>query len=353
MDEIATLDEIVVQEHRCRENLLDVESPLSVKKSVVKVTRRNFVSFQNAELRDLKSGRVEYLSVDSANDRVHVECAFDKLTAAGDFKTNLPHTRAGRFAVDMTGVRVNASAAFHRGGGGPAVGPAASRAVATRVVAEDRRDADAVADAVTKKYGDALARAVSAEVSGATHRGTVARLKAEMKKTAARVDAGPSSPFRVNRTADGVGVAMTGGVVVVVGGGGGGRADRPLVGRVSYARRRESYETRYDADLGALRWTGDLTVAYGGDRNASSPALQLTADRVRVRVVVSRSLVGHGCRGVEARVRADGLRYDLDRRFPGAAESHVRRRLSGLVERSLGAHVEHLLRRDVCRGRAV
>lgn len=351
---MAAVDAIVAEEHRRNGggggggNLLDVESPLLVKKSAVKVSKQNYVSFQAAQVDDMKSGRLEYLSVDVAKDAVYVECAFDRLTANGTFKTNLRHTKAGQFSVDMGRVSSNVTASFHKGRA--AIGPAAFATIATRVTTADRQDdVAAVEGSVRETYGGVLARAVSAEVYNSTHKGMVARLKAEAN--APFGDRPHAGPFDVDWT--------EGDLHVRVSADGGHRSSRKPARRriesASYTRLpqpEDAYRMRFDVDLKALRWTGDLTGAWRGQR-FRAPAADFELDRVKVRAVVVKSASdGRTCRKVETDVRTHGFRYALNGQLPSDdVRRTLERELPGFVKRSFENCLRNSVAREMCDGK--
>ncbi|VVC44378.1 Hypothetical protein CINCED_3A017124 [Cinara cedri] len=362
MRKIAALDAIVAEQYgRCNgAALLDLDDPLPVKKSTVKITKHNFVHFHGAELRDLKHGRLEYLSVNPAKDTVYVECAFENLRVNGTYTTNLPRN-GGRFAVDADAVRSKVSASFRHRGRGPAVSAAVSATVTAEADAANDRDAAAAADAVNEslvagKYRRVLEKAIAKQVYDSTYKGMVARLKAEMTTPAFAVadddrltgfrdfnwtdgdlsarmfNIGPrqSSLTRVQQTIDSVSYTR-------------GRADR------------NAYELRFDVIVEGLKWTGDLTATLAGQPARALSVEFSVAKPTRIRFAVYKSSADGGgrpeCRRVETDVEIDDLRYELPEKFPASVKSAVRSKLPGFVRQSLVACAENAFKREVCNDR--
>lgn len=346
---MAAVDAIVAEEHRCNGggNLLDVESPLLVKKSAVKVSKQNYVSFQVAQVENMKSGRLEYLSVDVAKDAVYVECAFDRLIANGTFKTNLRHTKAGQFSVDMGRVSSNVTASFHKGRA--AIRPATFATITTRVTTADRQDVAVVKESVDERYYSVLGRAVSAEVYNSTHKGMVARVKAEANAPFGdRSHAAVTKPFDVDWTEGDLTVR----VCAAVGDQSSRKQARRKIASASYTRlpaREDAYRMRFDVDLKALRWTGDLTGTWKG-QHFRAPATDFEMERVKVHAVVVKSASdGRTCRKVETDVQTHGFRYALNEQLPSDdVKRALERELSGFVKRSFEACLRNSVRREMC-----
>lgn len=350
---VVALDRMVAEELQRAGGrvLLDLESPLPVKKFTVKVTKHNFVSFQDAEVRGMDAGRLEYLSVDPAKDRVYAECVFDRLGATGAFKTNMQHTRAGRFAVDMGRVFSNVTARFHREGraadnADAAAGTAASTAI-TLIVTADREEVDVVKESVDEKYRSVLERTVSTEVRNATHKGLVARMKAEASGPLG--DGHATRLFDVNWTGDGLVVLTTvAGVQSHT-----RRSGQDAQVFTSYGRVADgdgTYRVTVKVGLGELRWTADVSGEAEGNE-FQLPPVEFSVDDFLVHVTVTKYTDGRNCRDVNVLVQAKGFRAAVsaeDQRLP----AEVRRRLSDIVERSFAALSKDYVEREVCNGPA-
>lgn len=274
LDKIKALDEIVATGQRHGHgDLLDVEDPLPVKKYAVKVDRQEYVSFRATELRHTGGAVLEYLSVDVAGDRVRVGCTFDGLSGNGTYKTNVAHSKKrGPYTVDMHHVRSNVTAHFHRGRRVDGSVRAGSFAV----------DGPPTTASVDARYQAAVEHSVRSAVYQATHRGLVARIKAELN---ARVATDGSvtlcDPYLNGWT---------------------GTGGRPL-DSVSYTRLgHRTYRMRFDVRLqGPTRWTSHADAASG--HPGSPPPVDFVANGVRVRVAVVRSIGGdRGCREIDVNV---------------------------------------------------
>lgn len=351
MREIAALDDIVAEQHKRNDNLLDLEDPLPVKHSVLKVTKRNFVDFNGAQLQNLKNGRLEYLSVCPDRDSVYVECTFKNLRANGTFKTNLSHTKLGGFTVGLDAVRSNVSASFHRQGKGTVVRPATLGTVTADVVAaNDDRDAGTIDDSLTGvKYRDVLAKAVANEVSDSTHRGMVARLKAAMKTPLGGGGERLTAFLDIDRTDGDLSVRMSDIRSLQR------RRVRQSVVSMSYARADEpnAYRLRFDVNVVGLKWTSDLTATFAG-RPARARSVDFSVPNgIRIRTAVYKSAGGRrGCPEIEADVKIDGLRYELPATFPASVKCAVDGELPRFVRQSLSARVINALNRTICHDRS-
>lgn len=343
VQKIVSIDQIVAREHQRDGNLLDVDDPLPVKKSVVKMTKKNFVNFQNASIRNMKNGTLTYLSLNPEMDDVHMECSFGNLEATGTFKSNLAYTKRGQFVVDMDVVLSNVTASFHRGKA--AVGPVTLLAAETYVVADDRRDVDAVIESVGRKYRYVLERAVAAEVYKATFKGVVSELKAKMEHAYRRVSNEPAAKlYDLDWTEGSLNIQMSNAS---------SRSWRPAnrtIDFVSYTRKNHNaYEMRFDVRLKRLLWISDLTTTYNGRRVQRSRSLKFVMEDVQICVIVLKSIGSQECRQIETDVHARGLQYDLnEQQLPSFVKSTVELRLPRLIERSFTVYLKDLIKRDVC-----
>lgn len=346
VDKFAVLNRIVAQAHRSNNNnLLEMQNPLLVKNTVVKVTKQNFVNFQNVELQNLENGNLEYLSINPEKNYVYAECTFDKLVANGNFKTNLAHTKSGQFTVEMNYIRSNVSAMVHRRGKA-IIRPAKLGMASTHVNAEHLQDTDSISGAVDKKYRSVLEQAISNEVHNATHKGMVAQLKTEMNVPLDAFSNGHAIKlYDMDWTENDLKIQMAS-----VDGLSWKQADQKI-DSMSYTRENNgSYKMRVELNLNGLKWTSDLTAEHSG-RRAQSQSLGFNAKNIRVRLVVFKSVENDECRKIETDVKVKGLTYNFTQHFPAKMQSAVESKLPQFIQKSLEAHMNNLLKQQVCGNR--
>lgn len=337
---IATLDKIVAQEHQCNGNILDMEPQLSIKKSVVKVDKHHFISFQNAELQNLKNGTLEYLSINPEKDDVYVECAFNTLSATGFLKSNLAYTKEGQFTIDMNSARSNISASFHKGRA--SIRPATIVKAKMHINADNKKDIDTINESVDKKYQRILERAISSEVYSSTHRGMVAQLKTEIKS--AINNEYVTKLYDMNWTEDKLKVQMSD-----IGRGQSWKRSNLKIDSMSYTRMdKNTYKIRFDVILKGLQWTSDLTAITNGER-IQAKSLDFSIDNVQMHVVVLKSIDNlQWCRQIKTNVRIHGLQNNLHEQLPTSIKSIIDRKLPRFMEHSLSAYMKNSIKLKIC-----
>lgn len=344
VNKIAALDLIIAREHQRDGNLLDVENQLSVKKSAVKITKKNFVSFQNAELRYMKKGTLMYLSLNLEKDNVYMECAFDKLEATGTFKTNLAHTKEGRFAIDMNYIVSNVSANFHKGKA--AIRPASILTIKTNVIADNRQDADAIVESIDRKYRSVLERTISVEMYNSTYKGMVDRLKMEMKTSLHGADNERTTKlYDLDWTEGSLNIHMSN-----IGGQPWKRINQRM-DSMSYTRKdNDTYKMRFDVNLREFQWVSDLTATFNGQRT-QIPSVQFNMESAQIHVVVLKSVNRQECRQIETDVRIRGLRYSLNEQLSSNIRSMIELKLPRFIERSFKMYLKNSINRNICMNR--
>lgn len=336
---MTALDKIVAQEHQCNGNILDMETQLPIKKSVVKVDKHHFISFQNTELQNLKNGTMEYLSINPEKDNVYVECAFNTLSATGSLKSNLAHTKEGKFTIELSSVRSNISASFHKGRA--SIRPATLVMAKMYVNADNNKDIDTIKESVDKKYQSILERAISSEVYSSTHKGIVAQLKDEMKS--ALNDEHATKLYDMNWTEDNIKVQMSD-----IGRGQSWKRSDLKIDSMSYTRMdKNTYKIRFDVILKGLQWTSDLTATANGERTQAK-SLDFSVDNVQIHVVVLKSINNLRCRQIKTNVRIHGLQNNLNEQLPTSIKSIIDRKLPRFMEQSLSAYMKNSIKQNIC-----
>lgn len=341
---IVDLDKIVVQEFKYNKNLLDMKYPLLIKDSVVKITKHNFIKFQNAEMHNLEQGNLEYLSLNLVNDSVYVEYVFVKLSTNGTFKTNLSSTKSGSILIDLNDIRSSVSASFHKGRHN--IIPAKSSTITVNINAVNQENIDTIIKSVNKKYRNILEKSISTELYNSTFKGMVNRLKTEMKSSLNDENNERATKlYDMNWTEDNLNIQ-----IYNIGGQSWKQINQKM-DSMSYTREtNNTYKMRFDIHLKELQWTSDLTIIINGQLDRVQ-SLNFNINDIRTHIVLFKSIDNQECLKIEIKTHVNGLRYNLYEQLTTSIKSLIDNKLHGFIERSFEAYIKNALKREVCNNR--
>lgn len=317
-----------------------METQLLIKKSVIKVDKHHFISFQNVELQNLKNGTLEYLSINPEKDNVYVECAFNTLSATGSLKTNLAHTKEGQFTIDMNSAHSKISASFHKGRA--SIRPATLVTAKMYINADNEQDIDTINESMDKKYRSILERAISSEVYSSTYKGMIAQLKAEMKSSLNNEHV-TKLMNDINWTEENLNVQISN-----IGSGQFWKRSDLKIDSLSYTRKdKNTYKMRFDVILKGLQWTSDFTATVNGEHTREK-SLDFNMDNVQIHVVVLKSINNQQCQKIKTDVHIHGLQNNSSEQLPISIKSIIERKLPRFMEQSLSEYMNDSIKQNVC-----
>lgn len=341
---IADLDKIISEKYILNINLLDIENPLFIKNSVIKVNKHNFLKFQNAEMQNLEKGNLEYLSINLVNDSVYVECTFDKLSTNGIFKTNLLHTKLGSFSIDLNNISSSISTSFHKGKRN--IRPAKSSIITAYFNTDNHQNVDALNKAINKKYRHILENSISAELYNSTYKGMVDRLKTELKNPLNNDNNERATKlYDMNWTEDNLNIQMSN-----IGGQSWKQVNQKM-DSMSYTRKTNTtYKLRFDVNLKELKWISDLTVILNGKRSRVQ-SLEFGIKDIRFHITIFKSIDNRNCQKIQIAIHVNDLQYNLNEQLESSIKSSIKNKLHGFIERSFKEYMKNALKQEVCNNR--
>ncbi|XP_050439136.1 putative uncharacterized protein DDB_G0286901 isoform X2 [Adelges cooleyi] len=348
----AALEKIIANEQQISNNNIgvqDIQNPVNVRQVVVKMSRqstpqRHFVNFQNGQMTNIDNGHLEYVSINQRNDNVFVQYKFNQLKTVGSYKSDLPEAQNGRFNVQLNNVRTDVSSSFNAGQG--IIRPAQFEYADLTINNENGQETQVLNEPVQQKYLNVLEQTISNAVYESTHKGLLAKLKAEIQSPITFNNNGQQGKLydmawqenNNNIQMNNIGVQNI-------------QNNHKQIDSMSYTRMdANTYRVRFTTNLNDVQWNGDFSGNLNGN-NVQAKSCNFNANNILVQVSVVKSINNQQCQNVRTNVNVDGLRYSCDGQIQQNIDNIMQQDMPRFIKHSLEAYMKKSVGQEICNNK--
>lgn len=345
VEKITALQQIALNHNIAGNGNSDLDSPLFVTQNSVKLPGDSYVRLYNNSMENLDNGNLELMYISPQKDTVFAQYQFNRVIAAGSFKSNVRNAQQGYYTVVLDGVYSNVTTGFYDYRHS-VIRPAQYQSVDATVRTNDGSDTQEFDQALENRFLAELQHAIASEVIKSTDRGMIGQMKTELRRPMVSVHGAGSEGklYDMRWKEDDVYMEMNGIALKYP-----EQVEQQLYTSVSYQRKtQEAYRMRYGFTLNNLQWTSNLIVESAGKRMTANSA-NFQIENVDFEVTIYNQKYQSSCGIINTNVQVNGLQYNLqDTTVQPELVSTVKNQLQKFIEHSLGLYIQENLKQDIC-----